>query len=267
MCWGLIWPCSCKACRLSLLAKTGLAAPTWSSLLGNTSLTPHRPQLPDGCPAPLSCRDTAKSCMSSRGTQEVSATLHHHHPHRSPHSQPRGHAYCRRPHVCIPSSVFPRNRLVLPRKPWVGLCHASDQLHCFMPVSLPTCLPQLFAEDFWLRGRGSGKSCLFSGWDDGCYCCFRGGPCGGFCSDFLLPPLPSSTKLLKPGFVPSRHHPQPNLRGKKAQPLVITPSITNTAVQCTGPYKLGWTTMKLITQQQLIFTVLLPFLPVCSPWV
>ena len=55
--------------------------------------------------------------------------------------------------------------------------------------------------------------------------------CGGFCSDVLLPCLPSSTKLLKPGSVLSRHHPQPNLRGKKAQSLVITPSITNMAVQ------------------------------------
>lgn len=33
------------------------------------------------------------------------------------------------------------------------------------------------------------------------------------------------------------------------------------------PYELGWTTMELVTQQQLIFTVLLPFLLVCSPWV
>lgn len=175
MCWGLIWPCRCKACRLSLLAKTGLAAPTWSSPLGNTSLTLHRRQLPEGCPTPLTCRDTAKSCISTPGTQEISTTLHHHPPHRLPHSHPRGHAYCCRPRVRIPSSAFPRDGSVLPRKPWVGLCHAPDQLHCFVPVSVPTCLPQLFAEDFWLCGRGSGKNCLSSGRDDGCYCGFS--PC------------------------------------------------------------------------------------------
>lgn len=148
-----------------------LVIPTWSSPLGNTSLTPHQRQLPKSCPTPLTSRDMAKSCMSIPGTQEISTILHHHHPHQSPYSHSRGHVYCRRPRVCITSTIFPRDGSVLPWKPWVGLCHAPHQLHRFVPVS-GMCLPQLFAEDFCLCG-----SCLSSGWDDGCYCFFSWGPC------------------------------------------------------------------------------------------
>lgn len=49
----------------------------------------------------------------------------------------------------------------------VGLCHAPKQLRLFMPVSVPMCLPQLFAEDFCFVAEAVGRAtCPLAGMMD-----------------------------------------------------------------------------------------------------
>jgi len=60
-----------KGLQTQTSCKDGTGCPDLGLPLGNTSLVLHRQQLLKGCPTPLTCRDSAKSCMSTPGTQEI----------------------------------------------------------------------------------------------------------------------------------------------------------------------------------------------------
>lgn len=147
-----------------------------------TSLIFHCWQLLKGCPTRLACRDTAKSSVSTLGTQEISKTLNYHSLH------------------------------------WLPQAHPSGVKDAAVPV------PQ-----------GMLRLCWFLPW-------------------FSSPQLPWSAQTWLCAASPAKAEGQ---RGRATSGKEDGSPVM--------PSRLGWHSMELITQQQLLFAGLLSFLPMCFP--